>query len=93
MSEILGARGRSRGFAALGAVFVVLAGLRQLKEHPAVTGVALRSGPSGELIIGLRGVQDDREAGLLVAGVLQDPEVRSRVDGVIVSALGLDASA
>lgn len=28
MSEILGARGRSRGFAALGAVFVVLAGLR-----------------------------------------------------------------
>ena len=72
---------------------VVLAGLRQLKEHPAVTGVALRSGPSGELVIGLRGVQDDREAGLLVAGVLQDPEVRSRVDGVIVSALGLDASA
>ena len=72
---------------------VVLAGLRQLKEHPAVTGVALRSGPSGELVIGLRGVQDDREAGLLVAGALQDPEVRSRVDGVIVSALGLDASA
>ncbi|WP_374929670.1 HisA/HisF-related TIM barrel protein [Kytococcus sedentarius] len=69
---------------------VVLEGLRRLKEHPAVTGVALRAGPSGELVIGLRGLQDDREAGLLVAGVLQDPEVRSRVDGVIVSALGLD---
>lgn len=72
---------------------VVLDGLRSLKQHPRVTGVAVRSGPQGELVLGLRGLQDDREAGLLVAGVLQDPEVRSRVDGVVVSALGLDPGA
>lgn len=72
---------------------VVLAGLRRLKEDPRVTGVAVRSGPEGELVLGLRGLDDDREAGRLVAGVLEDVEVRSRVDGVVVSALGLDPRA
>lgn len=72
---------------------VVVAGLRRLKEHPDVTGVALRLGPQGELVLGLRGVTDDRRAGLLVAEALADPELRSRVDGVVVSALGLDPNA
>ncbi|WP_462417709.1 HisA/HisF-related TIM barrel protein [Kytococcus sp. Marseille-QA3725] len=69
---------------------LVLQGLRSLKQDPRVTGVAVRTGPEGELVLGLRGLEDDREAAMLVADLLTDPELRSRVDGVVVSALGLE---
>ncbi|SNC72518.1 1-(5-phosphoribosyl)-5-[(5-phosphoribosylamino)methylideneamino] imidazole-4-carboxamide isomerase [Kytococcus aerolatus] len=64
---------------------VVVDALRRLKEHPRVEGVLLRTDEQGALVVGIRGPVGETEAAGLVAEAVGDPEVRSRLDAVMVT--------